>query len=280
VLGFFTSDYRTLPAKGGVGRSFSENNPVHRSKLALGMLRPHPIFCRPRSMEVPVTAPKRRKPDNRAGASDSANEVTITPERVVRATGTDDADVWHRLVRQAIDSLWLPAELGEEEGRRRIQSAISLMAEIKPQDGVEGMLAVQMVATHEAAMECLRRAMLPEQTSMGHDMALKHGTKLLTVFARQLEALNRHRGKGQQKVTVEHVHVHSGGQAVVGVVEPPGGGDCAKSEEQPHAKQIAHAPQPAMRRADEGRERVPVAGNAERPLPAARRPVAGPAEAQ
>jgi hypothetical protein len=27
--------------------------------------------------------------------------------------------------------------------------------------------------------------------------------------------LNRHRGKGQQKVTVEHVHVHNGGQAYV-----------------------------------------------------------------
>ena len=31
-----------------------------------------------------------------------------------------------------------------------------------------------------------------------------------------LEALNKHRGKGQQKVTVEHVHVHQGGQAIVG----------------------------------------------------------------
>jgi hypothetical protein len=30
-----------------------------------------------------------------------------------------------------------------------------------------------------------------------------------------LDALNRHRGKGQQKVTVEHVHVHEGGQAIV-----------------------------------------------------------------
>jgi hypothetical protein len=39
-----------------------------------------------------------------------------------------------------------------------------------------------------------------------------------------LDALNRHRGKGQQKVTVEHVHVHSGGQAVVGMVGAPGGG--------------------------------------------------------
>jgi hypothetical protein len=38
-----------------------------------------------------------------------------------------------------------------------------------------------------------------------------------------IEALNRHRGKGQQKVTVEHVHVHAGGEAVVGMVESPGG---------------------------------------------------------
>ena len=26
-----------------------------------------------------------------------------------------------------------------------------------------------------------------------------------------VDALNRHRGKGQQRVTVEHVHVHAGG---------------------------------------------------------------------
>jgi hypothetical protein len=30
-------------------------------------------------------------------------------------------------------------------------------------------------------------------------------------------------GAGNKKVTVEHVHVHSGGQAVVGLVETPGG---------------------------------------------------------
>ena len=43
--------------------------------------------------------------------------------------------------------------------------------------------------------------------------------KLSRTHATLLEALNRHRGKGQQKVTVEHVHAHSGGQAIVGNVE-------------------------------------------------------------
>jgi hypothetical protein len=68
-----------------------------------------------------------------------------------------------------------------------------------------------------------------------------------------LDALNRHRGKGQQKVTVEHVHVHSGGQAVVGTVETPEVGSQPKSEEQPHA--IAFAP--AQPRAAQGQSQNP-----------------------
>jgi len=64
-----------------------------------------------------------------------------------------------------------------------------------------------------------------------------------------LEALNRHRGKGQQKVTVEHVHVHEGGQAMVGNVQTRGGAK-PKAEDQPHAKQIAHAPGQTLPGAD------------------------------
>jgi hypothetical protein len=70
-------------------------------------------------------------------------------------------------------------------------------------------------------------------TFEGRRESLSQANKLSRTYATLLEALNRHRGKGQQKVTVEHVHVHPGGQAVVGVVEAPGGGDRAKSEEQP-----------------------------------------------
>ena len=51
-----------------------------------------------------------------------------------------------------------------------------------------------------------------------------------------------------------------------------------KREDQPHARQIAHTPQPETRRADPEREPVPVAGDAERPLPDARRNVTGSAK--
>ena len=73
-------------------------------------------------------------------------------------------------------------------------------------------------------MECYRRAMLREQTFEGRRENLNQANKLSRTYAALLEALNRHRGKGQQKVTVEHVHVHAGGQAIVGMVETPGEG--------------------------------------------------------
>jgi len=41
----------------------------------------------------------------------------------------------------------------------------------------------------------------------------------MRVFNEQIEVMQKLKGKaGQQKVTVEHVHVHEGGQAIVGAV--------------------------------------------------------------
>jgi hypothetical protein len=58
----------------------------------------------------------------------------------------------------------------------------------------------------------------------GHVSNLDQANKLSRSFLGLIEALNRHRGKGgQQKVTVEHVHVHQGGQAIVGTVTPTRG---------------------------------------------------------
>ena len=87
---------------------------------------------------------------------------------------------------------------------------------ISPRDELEGMMAAQLIAAHNAAMECYRRAMISEQTFEGRRENLAQANKLSRTYATLVEALNRHRGKGQQKVTVEHVHVHAGGQAVVG----------------------------------------------------------------
>jgi len=82
------------------------------------------------------------------------------------------------------------------------------------------MLATQMVATHSAAITALAR-LKSSETFLQHGNYGNLAIKLLRTYTAQMEALNRHRGKGQQKVTVEHVHVHEGGQAIVGAVMTP-----------------------------------------------------------
>jgi hypothetical protein len=50
------------------------------------------------------------------------------------------------------------------------------------------------------------------------DSASRAFNQLARTFAAQVEAIKRHRNGGNQNVTVKHVHVHEGGQAIVGDV--------------------------------------------------------------
>ncbi len=196
-----------------------------------------------------------------------------TLEPTLKCIGGSQSDDWNNvLANQTLNTLWRAHSNDELQERQRSATLASLVG-IGPKDEIEGMIAAQLLAAHNAAMECYRRAMIQEQSFEGRRENLNQANKLSRTWTILLEALNRHRGKGQQKVTVEHVHVHQGGQAVVGMVETTGGGDRPKSEDQPHAKQIAHAPQPEVWSTDTDREPVPVTGDAERSLPHARRNV-------
>ena len=59
-------------------------------------------------------------------------------------------------------------------------------------------------------MEAFRRAAPAEQTFAGRELGLKYVDRLVRSLADLTEALNRHRGKGQQVVRVEHVTVQAG----------------------------------------------------------------------
>jgi hypothetical protein len=187
--------------------------------------------------------------------------------------GGSKSDHWNGvLANQTIQTLWLKHS-DKQTSDYQLSATVAGLVGIGPKDELQGMIAAQLLAAHNAAMECYRRAMIGEQSFEGRRENLSQANKLSRTYAVLLDALNHHRGKGQQKVTVEHVHVHSGGQAVVGMVETPGGGDRPKSEEQPHA--ITYAPGVEMPSANPERSIVPVASNAERPVPDARRNVTG-----
>ena len=85
------------------------------------------------------------------------------------------------------------------------------------------MLSVKMIGTHNLAMESMKRTMISEQPFEARKANMAYATKMLRTFSAQMEALKKYRSKGEQKVTVEHVHVNEGGQAIVGNVKTTGG---------------------------------------------------------
>lgn len=186
----------------------------------------------------------------------------------LKRIGGSQSDIWNNLiVGQVVQTLWTKNSDAEER-KRQYEGTISALIAISPRDEIEGMIAAQLMAAHNASMECFRRAMIGEQTFEGRKENLNQANKLSRTYSTLLEALNRHRGKGQQKVTVEHVHVHQGGHAIVGNVRSQGGGLTSKEEEQPHA--LGYASSQEMWRADTVGEVLPIASDVQRPMQNAR----------
>lgn len=160
---------------------------------------------------------------------------------------------------------------------------------VRPANEVEAMLALQMAVTHDLAMQALMRAQRVDQIPQ-YESAGGMAVRLLRTFTAQVEALAKLQRGGEQVVRV--VHVHPGGQAVVGNVVTAGAGAIGASEnsgsggrrgggideirDQPHAKGELPAPNaqsmPPLRSEDEDREAVPLpGGEGQSALPHARR---------
>ena len=107
----------------------------------------------------------------------------------------------------------------------RMNTVLQQLAELKPQSYLESMLINQMIQVNGAAGKCMERAFLEGQGFKIKELNANLAIKFQRTFVAQIEALQKLRGKGGQRVTVEHVHIHEGGQAIVGNVNHvPGGG--------------------------------------------------------
>lgn len=101
------------------------------------------------------------------------------------------------------------------------EQAIAVLGEMDAKSYVQSMLAVQLTAVHEAAIRFLGNSQSDCATYEHSKIDIQLATKLLHAFRESAELLQKLKGEtGHQKVTVEHVHVHEGGQAIVGVVSP------------------------------------------------------------
>jgi len=151
-----------------------------------------------------------------------ANGVKIVPDHpnaaigqvlLAEALGTVDFDFLNGILNQLANA----SSQGGEIDEGALNFMLSAVKGIKPRDQVETMLAAQMAAVHQAILTSARQLACAESIDQ-HDSAERALNKLARTFATQMEALKRYRTGGEQKVTVQHVSVGQGGQAIVGNV--------------------------------------------------------------
>jgi hypothetical protein len=149
------------------------------------------------------------------------NLILPTPGHgpILEAFGTDDADFVDGVIKQLVNA----GTQGRVPDECAANFMLSMVKGIKPQDSVETMLAAQMAAIHNATMTFARRLAHVDNIKQ-QDSAQNALNKLARTFAAQVAALKNYRSKGEQRVLVEHVHVHAGGQAIVGNIKHEGGG--------------------------------------------------------
>lgn len=177
-----------------------------------------------------VSATRKRTPAVTFGGGDGINDDdamtnTVSEDMPQRVFGTDSRELAEALLKQCL----LPLSRAELGGDSRDSKALMLeiVEDIGPSDAVERLLAVQMATTHVALMRVGMK--FAHADVMPRFEAFERAyNKLARTYTAQVEALRKHRNGGKQTVTVQHVNVGNGGQAIVGHVEAGGRGNNEK----------------------------------------------------
>ena len=210
----------------------------------------------------PAPQPYSPKPEERAAIAKAFQKGKIAPaprlkvENHTISLDHPDKAIGHLLMRNALgtsdgafmsgllDQLAKVSLTGSEVDETDLNFMISVIKGIEPRDQIESMLAAQMAAIHMASMQFARQLRgvenLPQQ-----DSAQRAFNQLVRTFVALTEALKRYRSSGEQKVTVQHVSVSEGGQAIVGnVTQNPREIASDKASSSPPA--LTHSKVPAM----------------------------------
>ena len=170
---------------------------------------------------------------------------------LMEAIGTADYDFYVGLIQQLGNS----SSRGGKIDEGLLNFMLSVVKGIKPRDQIEIMLAAQMAAIHEAIMTFTKR-LAHVETIAQQDSAERALNKLARTFATQMEALQRYRTGGEQKVLVQQVSVSEGGQAIVGnVTHTQRATDQEPTKEPPL---VARDARPRMAVVDREGERSPI----------------------
>ena len=224
------------PEKSDPNTEMKSYEPTEREKASLDRYRAQKATAPP-APRIQVTNDKRA-----ASIAPDHPDMPIADALLKEALGTVSVDFRNGLLSQLANA----GSRGRQIDEDALNFMLSVVTGIKPKDQLEAMLAAQMAAIHTATMTFTRRLGNVE-TIERQDSAERALNKLARTFAMQMEALKRYRTGGEQKVTVQHVSVNEGGQAIVGNVsqaaaEKPGTTTPALTNARQQAMPIVETP--------------------------------------
>lgn len=124
------------------------------------------------------------------------------------------------------------SELSHPDKKEMIYNAQQMVQILANSLGAENllqnMLVTQLLGVHELQQKLLPLANRTTNHPEHNQYYINSITKLSNVFIQQINTLQKLQGSNHQKVTVEHLHVHNGGQAMVGQVNTHLGGSNEK----------------------------------------------------
>jgi hypothetical protein len=159
---------------------------------------------------------EKTPPADLATVVNPAKSLAVLGKASALALGMKDEKAALQILTQALN---VPSCGASQDDSDRLLAAFGTLMEIAPQGALESLLAAQMMGVHNAALMFLRNSTADGQDIEARDANVLRAVRLMRLFNEQLEMMQKLKGKaGQQKVTVEHVHIHKGGQAIVGAV--------------------------------------------------------------
>jgi hypothetical protein len=147
---------------------------------------------------------------------DQSERAELQAATMLAATGSTSKE-YSNMIFSAVSSILINAQpTHQQPDAAHIANAVNdALISLKPQDAVEGMLCTRLIALHSLYMKFMNQGSVEGIPQAVADAHLNRSVKLMRVYNETLESLNRHRRKGEQKVTVQHVNVTNHGNAIV-----------------------------------------------------------------
>jgi hypothetical protein len=191
---------------------------------------------------IPMPAPQasadkahgNRKPPVRVRKPTPGNDHCVAP--------TPDLDAHRAQLREAFGNTmsdeFVTAMLGkllealrpspfDQVEEATLNAALAIITSMRPDNELEALLAIQIIATGFSGMRFLRQSHR-HMTQEFIDVYGGYALKLLRLQSELIQTFDRHRRGNRQTVEVRHVHIYPGGQGVVGIVNQGRAGEDQK----------------------------------------------------